>query len=73
MSFERYANSSIGKKQMMALTGLMLIGFLLAHLTGNFLIFAGYGNHYEHGNAKIIEEQKKKEEAAKQKASVVKN
>jgi succinate dehydrogenase / fumarate reductase cytochrome b subunit len=55
MSFARYASSSIGKKQLMALTGLLLIGFLLAHLTGNFLIFAGYGSTYNHAQAKIIE------------------
>ena len=33
--------SSIGKKQVMALTGLALCGFLVAHLTGNLLIFVG--------------------------------
>ena len=33
--------SSIGKKQIMALTGLLLCGFLVAHLAGNFLIFCG--------------------------------
>ncbi len=54
MSFARYASSSIGKKQLMALTGLLLIGFLLAHLAGNFLIFAGYGSTYNHAQSKII-------------------
>ncbi|MGJ8723733.1 MAG: succinate dehydrogenase cytochrome b subunit [Roseibacillus sp.] len=34
-------NSSIGKKTVVAVTGLVFIGFLLAHLTGNMLIFAG--------------------------------
>ena len=61
MSFAKYATSSIGKKQLMAITGLMLVGFLLAHQIGNFLVFAGYG-HYNHSQAKIIaaasEEQK---------------
>jgi len=33
-----YANSSIGKKQFMALTGLGLMGFLVMHLLGNILI-----------------------------------
>ena len=33
--------SSIGKKQIMALTGLALCGFLVTHLAGNFLIFCG--------------------------------
>ncbi|MFO7708103.1 MAG: succinate dehydrogenase cytochrome b subunit [Desulfobacterales bacterium] len=33
--------SSIGKKLMMALTGLAFIGFLAAHLAGNLLLIAG--------------------------------
>jgi succinate dehydrogenase / fumarate reductase, cytochrome b subunit len=33
--------SSIGKKLMMALTGLAFCGFLVAHLAGNMTIFAG--------------------------------
>jgi succinate dehydrogenase / fumarate reductase cytochrome b subunit len=33
--------NSIAKKQVVAITGLLLIGFLIAHLAGNFLIFAG--------------------------------
>ena len=33
--------SSIGKKQVLALTGLALCGFLTAHLAGNLLIFCG--------------------------------
>ncbi|MCA9450783.1 MAG: succinate dehydrogenase cytochrome b subunit, partial [Candidatus Omnitrophica bacterium] len=33
--------SSIIRKQIVAVTGLMLVGFLIAHLTGNFLLFAG--------------------------------
>lgn len=33
--------SSIGKKQLMAITGLGLSGFLLGHLSGNMLIYAG--------------------------------
>ncbi len=35
------ASTSIGKKQCMALTGLGLCGFLVVHLSGNFLVFAG--------------------------------
>jgi succinate dehydrogenase / fumarate reductase cytochrome b subunit len=44
----RYATTSIGKKQIMALTGLMLCGFLAGHLAGNFLLYKGYEafNHY---------------------------
>ncbi|MFH1726316.1 MAG: succinate dehydrogenase cytochrome b subunit [Elusimicrobiota bacterium] len=33
-----FLGSSIGKKQLVALTGLMLIGFLMAHLSGNLLM-----------------------------------
>ena len=33
--------SSVGKKIMMAVTGLCLIGFLAVHLLGNFMAFAG--------------------------------
>ena len=36
----RTVSSSIGKKVMMALTGLLLIGFLVAHLVGNLLLYA---------------------------------
>jgi succinate dehydrogenase / fumarate reductase cytochrome b subunit len=36
-----YAFSSVGKKQLMGLTGLFLCGFALSHLAGNFLLFAG--------------------------------
>jgi succinate dehydrogenase / fumarate reductase cytochrome b subunit len=35
--------SSIGKKLMMALTGLAFIGFLAAHLAGNLTIYGGKG------------------------------
>ncbi len=34
-------NSSIGKKIVVALTGLVLVFFLIAHLSGNLLIFVG--------------------------------
>lgn len=34
-------NSSIGKKTIVAVTGLVFIGFLFAHLTGNMLVFVG--------------------------------
>jgi succinate dehydrogenase / fumarate reductase cytochrome b subunit len=33
--------SSLGKKYLMAITGLALFGFLIAHLAGNILIFSG--------------------------------
>lgn len=35
--------SSVGKKLMMALTGLAFIGFLAAHLAGNLTIYGGKG------------------------------
>ncbi|MBE9580045.1 MAG: succinate dehydrogenase cytochrome b subunit [Proteobacteria bacterium] len=33
--------SSVGKKMLMAVTGLCLVGFLAVHLLGNFMAFAG--------------------------------
>src|SRR5262245_25657755 len=46
----RPARSSLGKKYLMALTGLALIGFVIAHMSGNLLIFAGRDalNSYAH-------------------------
>lgn len=43
-----YLSSSIGKKQLVALSGLLLCGFLLAHLAGNLLLLKGMDafNHY---------------------------
>jgi succinate dehydrogenase / fumarate reductase cytochrome b subunit len=37
----RPVQSSLGKKYVMALTGLALVGFVLAHLAGNLLVFLG--------------------------------
>src|SRR5262245_39654676 len=37
----RPVTSSLGSKYVMAITGLLLIGFVLGHMTGNLLIFAG--------------------------------
>ena len=37
----RSLSSSVGKKYVMAVTGLLLVGFLIAHLAGNLLIFTG--------------------------------
>lgn len=48
------ASASIGKKQCMALTGLGLCGFLVLHLAGNFLLFAG--PQAFNGYAKKLEE-----------------
>ena len=43
-----FLESSIGKKMMVALAGVLLCGFLVAHLAGNFLLFVGDEafNHY---------------------------
>jgi len=42
--------SSIGKKFVMGITGLLLSGFLVAHLAGNLLLYVGPDayNHYAH-------------------------
>jgi succinate dehydrogenase / fumarate reductase cytochrome b subunit len=37
----RTLSSSLGRKYIVAVTGLAMIGFLLAHLSGNLLVFAG--------------------------------
>lgn len=36
-----YFSSSIGRKQLVAVTGLLLCGFLVSHLIGNFLLLLG--------------------------------
>ena len=45
-----YFVSSIGKKQIMAITGFGLVGFSASHLLGNLLIFCGADsfNYYAH-------------------------
>lgn len=49
-SLRRLLASSVGRKALMAVTGLALIGFLVMHLAGNLLLFAGADafNHYSH-------------------------
>src|SRR5947208_2685400 len=37
----RPVRSSLGAKYVMAITGLALIGFVIAHMSGNLLIYAG--------------------------------
>lgn len=39
--FSQYIRSSIGMKQLMAVTGLILLGFVIAHMLGNLLVFSG--------------------------------
>ena len=36
-----YLSSSVGKKQIVAVTGLLLVGYLVFHLSMNLLIFLG--------------------------------
>ncbi len=54
----RFWNSSIGKKLIVAITGIMLVGFLLGHMAGNLLVFQGredlndyaeFLHHFVHG------------------------
>lgn len=40
-SFLQYSQSSIGKKQIVAATGLLLVLFVIGHLAGNFFIYLG--------------------------------
>ncbi|HEX7901794.1 MAG TPA: succinate dehydrogenase cytochrome b subunit [Planctomycetota bacterium] len=37
----RYVRSTLGLKMLMALTGVILFGFLIGHVAGNLLVFAG--------------------------------
>ncbi len=49
-SLSRFYASSIGKKILVALTGLVLLGFVLGHMIGNLLIFAGKDAINEYGH-----------------------
>lgn len=49
-SFSRFYASSIGKKILVALTGLVLAGFVLGHMIGNLLIFVGRDAINEYGH-----------------------
>jgi succinate dehydrogenase / fumarate reductase cytochrome b subunit len=46
----RFWRSTIGRKIVMAVTGIIGIGFVLVHITGNMLVFKGPGaiNSYSH-------------------------
>jgi len=50
MSFRRAFSSSVGTKLLIGATGLLLFAYLLLHLAGNLVIFAGQEpfNHYAH-------------------------
>ena len=59
MRVARFYESTIGKKAIMAITGLVLFGFLIAHMLGNLQIFLGPAvmNHYAetlHGNPPLL-------------------
>ncbi|MBD3162343.1 MAG: hypothetical protein GF346_08370 [Candidatus Eisenbacteria bacterium] len=49
-SFQAAAWSSVGKKLITGITGLLLIGYLIVHLIGNLSLFVGPDafNHYAH-------------------------
>lgn len=49
----KYLRSSIVKKQLMGLTGLLLCGFLVSHLAGNMLIFCGAQSFNSYAHALI--------------------
>ena len=48
--FQRYFSSSVGTKLLIGITGLLLFVYMVLHLAGNVLIFAGPGifNEYSH-------------------------
>lgn len=50
-----YFGSSIGRKQLVAVTGLLLCGFLVSHLAGNFFLLVGPNafNLYAHKLASL--------------------
>lgn len=52
-TFLPYIRSSIGRKQIMAIVGLLLSCFLIVHLAGNLLLFKGAGTF--NGYAKMLE------------------
>jgi len=49
-SLVRFLTSSIGRKLLMGASGLLLLAFLVVHLSGNLLVFAGRErfNDYSH-------------------------
>jgi succinate dehydrogenase / fumarate reductase, cytochrome b subunit len=48
-ALKKYLGSSIGRKQLMGATGLMMYLFLLAHLVGNLGIFGGAERYNQYG------------------------
>jgi len=59
MALRRVFSSSVGTKLLIGLTGLLLFAYLLLHLAGNLMVFAGAEtfNHYAHalaGNPLVV-------------------
>jgi succinate dehydrogenase / fumarate reductase cytochrome b subunit len=59
MRVARFYDSTIGKKAIMAVTGLILFGFVILHMLGNLQVFLGpeVMNHYAetlHGNPPLL-------------------
>jgi len=50
VSFRRVLSSSVGTKLLIGVTGLLLFAYLVLHLAGNLILFAGQDtfNHYAH-------------------------
>src|SRR3954469_15304847 len=48
--FRRVFSSSVGTKLLIGVTGLLLFAYLVLHLAGNLMVFAGRDtfNHYSH-------------------------
>lgn len=51
LGFKSYIRTTVGKKTVVALSGLVMAGFTLVHMAGNLLIPVGAEayNHYSHG------------------------
>ena len=49
-----YFNSSIGKKVLMAVTGLLLLLYLVLHLAGNLLVYIGPSTYNGYGRLLIV-------------------
>src|SRR5437879_234560 len=50
ISAARYFSASVGKKFLMAASGFVLVGFVIAHLAGNLQIFLGQEAINRYGN-----------------------
>lgn len=52
-NFKTYLCSSIGKKQIVAVTGIVWCGFVLMHMAGNCLLFLGADTYNKYSHALI--------------------